>query len=499
MTRRLDNATARLLSLYLDGALDDVRRAAFEQRIAEDAELLEAYREMRALQNSLSSHPPLPVNPVLVDRIMQSVNTIDEEPEHILPLPRRFLPAAAAVATVLIISVMGYAWLQRESIVRYLSDTGSQVQHTYEETILKGWIMPLFQKTGRDDVLQFAMFGTLPLDREKGTMLHVDESTDVGYRLELAGGSSPKLPAATVEELYEELQPTEKQRLTFDTLFHYAQQQLESAVLMNEEREIAINPAISRFHTMILSGIAENLDADQMIRFEHYLERRNTPYTIAAVHVPPIPSPVETHHTFTERFRSISTPDEFVILHDDSVTIMRLQLNMDSLRNMMRAFERSIPRIDVHLKHIARKFEVRAHAESRKQEHKERAREERNRQSRSPRGVTIAPIQPGDSIQGISITIDAETDIIQEIERELEEVRREIRIFRRGDSGRFHFEKRRIDSLLHNLGIDASERPSRIVVPPVPRPSPPRPSPPRPSEPPPSEPAPEVIDSTVFL
>ncbi|MBR9978918.1 MAG: hypothetical protein KFH87_12605 [Bacteroidetes bacterium] len=493
MARRLDNATARLLSLYLDGALDDVRREAFEQRIAEDAELQEAYTEMRALRDRLSAHPPLPANHALADRIMQSVHTIDDQPDPILPLPRRFHPAAAAVAMVMIITVMGYAWLQRESILRYVSDTGSQVQYTYEETILKGWIMPLFQKTGRDDVLQFAMFGTLPLDREEGTILQVDESTDLGYRLELSGGSSPKLPAATVDELYEEIQPTDKQRLTFDTLFHYAQQQLESAVLMNEEREIAINPAISRFHTMILSGIAEQLDARQIVRFEHYLERRNTPYTIAAVHVPHVPSPFKTPRSFTERFRSIRTPDEFVVLHDDSVTIMRLQLNMDSLRNMMHAFERSIPRIEVHLKQFARKFEVRGLFESRKKEQKERAVEERSRQSRSPRGVTISPIQPGDSVRGISITIDAETEIMREIEKGLEEMRREIRIFRRGDTGRIHLEKRRIDSLLRSLGIDSSRTPIPIIVPPAPprfRLHPP---------PPPLEPPPGATDSTVLL
>jgi hypothetical protein len=294
------------------------------------------------------------------------------------------------------------------------------MQQAYEDTILKGWIMPLFQRTDKDQVLQFAMFGTLPLDDSDGTVLRVDENAERGYRVELAGNTMKGQPLTTIKELYGEIQPTEIQRKVFDTLFLYAQKQIEAAVLMNEARQIAIDPAISKYNKVILSGIAASLEPEQLQRFEAFLEKRNTPYTFVSrqstAPVPPAPP-----SALMARFRAVRAPEEFVVLDDDGYTITRLHLDMDSLRRLMKVVGERMPRIEVRVQDIARSYAV-------------------SRLNGTPpppdvpRGVRVMPVQVGEGSHAISISIDSGGEIMREMEHEFENLRHEVAIYRRDNA-----------------------------------------------------------------
>jgi hypothetical protein len=424
-----------LLSLFLDDGLDRAAREQVAARIARDPELRHEYEQLRRMRELLSAREAMPVNPHLPERTMNRIREENREPDAILPVPRRLMPAASGAVALALVALLALAWIQRDQILRYIGSTGEQMQHAYEDTILKGWIMPLFQRTDRDQVLQYAMFGTLPLGDSDGTVLRIDESAERGYRVELAGRGAPSGPPATINELYREIRPTAVQRKIFDTLFLYAQRQIEGAVLMNEAREIAIDPAISTYNQVILSGIAASLEADQLERFESFLEKRNTPYTFVShrhAPVPPPPPPVPPAELM-ERFRSMRAPEAFVVLTQDSFTVTQLHLDMDSLRRLMKIVAGRMPRIEMRVQDLARSYAV-AGRESGGPPPVEQTGDKRisvPSPPHVPKGVSVGPVWVSEDGHGIAISIDADGEFMKELESEFEELRREITVFKR--------------------------------------------------------------------
>ncbi|MBN1447809.1 MAG: hypothetical protein JXA28_07745 [Bacteroidetes bacterium] len=355
MLSRHATRVSQQLSLYLDDRLEGIERLEIERRIANDAAVREEYQQLKAMQAMLASRDALPENPFLAERIMNRLHEHTGERDDASPVSHRFLPVTAGLFAVLLAAVALFAWLQRDDIVHYVEETGAQMQHAYEETILKGWIMPLFQRTDRDQVLHFAMFGTLPLDREDGTILRIDENATQGYRVELAREPELARPHATIDELYSEIEPTEMQRKVFDSLFLYAQRQIESSVLMNDEKELAIDPAISTYQKVILSGIAASLEPDQQERFERFLSQRHTPYTfVSRISRQTRPASTQRPDRVIEHFRTVPLPEEFVVFTRDSISRTRLHLDMDSLRRLMKMVEDRMPRIQVEVKELVR-------------------------------------------------------------------------------------------------------------------------------------------------
>lgn len=404
------------LSLYLDGELSSAESRAVEELISNDQQVRREFEQLQAMHSMLADREALPENPFLPERIMNRIHAQEADVESDRIIPRRFMPATATLAVVLLSSIAVFAWMQRDQIVQYVADTGTQMQQTYEESILKGWIMPLFERTDRDQVLHFAMFGTLPLDSGDGTVLRVDESIEDGYRIELASGSGGQQPMASLSELYEEIQPTDSQRRVFDTLFQYAQQQIESSVLMNDDKELAIDPAISTYQKVILSGIAASLEEEQLARFERFLTKRNTPYTFVA-HASA--TQAATHEAPTQMIRKITSsrvPEEFVVLAHDERSPVRIRLDMDSLRRLMRVVENRMPRLDVRFEQLARMY----------------------RNSDSPRVETVstAPVHVissgnPDGLQTVTISIKAEAVELTDMEREMQNMMRHVAILRR--------------------------------------------------------------------
>lgn len=416
MKHRNSRHISMQLSLYLDGRLEGEQRREIERLIEESEEIRNEFTQLKAMQSLLASRQPLPEDPFLAERVMNRIRDRAEDGDRAFAMPRRLVPVSAAFIAVLLTAAAVFTWLQREQIFNYVENTGTQMQQAYEESILRGWIMPLFERTDRDQVLNFAIFGTLPLDSEDGTVLRVDESADSGYRVELANAPELLQPRTNIGELYDEIHPTTVQRKVFDSLFLYAQRQIESSVLMNEEKEIAIDPAISKYHKVILSGIASTLDSGQLVRFEEFLAQRNTPYTFVSTvshRIPPRP-PKGQSSAVIEHFRTVRMPEEFIVLTHDSITQARLRLDMDSLRRLMRIVENRVPRFDICVNELA----------------------ERYTQLPPPPKTNSAPprvfVIPEDaSGRSFRITIQTDENIVRDMEQKMNLVMREIAIRKR--------------------------------------------------------------------
>lgn len=344
MKRKKSLCDEQQLSLYIDGMLDEHERRSVEQAMEADAELRRRVEELKRLKTVLSKTSVPQSDPSLVDRTLAAIYSMRANREKPQTLTHRSIPAFAGLAVLLLITVGIFTWMQRTSIIRYVRDTGDQVQHVYEASI-KGWIMPLFQRTNHDQILEFALFGVLPLDAQDGTVLRVDPHRDLGYSVELASNVPLLSERTSVAELYDRLQPTEAQRRTLDTLFHMAQRQIESSVLIDDEQRLAIDPDLPRFQRLFLSGIAASLTSEQRRSFENFLNERNTSYMLAA-------AGSERDEASDTRFvvnamRQLPLPEDFVLVAHDSVSIMKLRLNMDSIRLRMQGIRDHAIRINL--------------------------------------------------------------------------------------------------------------------------------------------------------
>jgi hypothetical protein len=319
------------VSLLLDGRADESTTDRVESAVASDPELRRRLDDMKHVAGLLRDHHRLAPNPFLTERILhRTIESTANEREHGADFGLR--PIAAAVLSVLVVGLAIVGYVNRDPLLSFLSSKQTAMQNAYEDNVLKGWLMPLFGKTNKNEVLQYAMFGTLPIDRNDGTVLRVDEHSDKGYRVEFSRDTANEPDLASVEDLYQEIRPSESQRRMFDSLFHYAGRQIESAVLLDEKNQIAIDPSITRFNRVILSSIAAGLDAEQRQRFDRFLERRNTTYTLASASLPSRPQPPEE---VIRSVREIPRSGTFFLVGSDTVSYATLNIDMDSLRDQM--------------------------------------------------------------------------------------------------------------------------------------------------------------------
>ncbi|MBL0175294.1 MAG: hypothetical protein IPP94_08540 [Ignavibacteria bacterium] len=337
------------LPLLLDGALDPEETRRMEALLREQPELaadLDALHRARLL---LRERRPLEENPGFSTALEARLR---EDASRAPATPRRTTRMALALGGVAALTLIVAALVQHEDLERYLSRKTEQAQLAYELTLKSEWIMPLFQKTSKDNVLEFAMFGTLPLDDGSKTVIHVDNTQKQGYRIELGKKDTPDARKVTAEDLYREVRATPSQRSILDTLFLFAQRQLEEAVLMDAEEGMVVDPGIGRLNTTLLSGIAQSLEPAQRIRLEQYLQKNAAVYTLAASPpVPPTP-PAEVY----DRLRRQTRTRTFVMLNGENTRLASLNMDLDSIRMRMTLAPEAVPSLAVRLQEIRKRI-----------------------------------------------------------------------------------------------------------------------------------------------
>ncbi|MEX0601781.1 MAG: hypothetical protein WD295_00475, partial [Bacteroidota bacterium] len=302
------------LSLYIDGGLDAEQERHIEEAIASNPELEREVRELRRMKELLGSRPPLPANPVFWSRLASELDRRKEEEENLLPFPQRYVPAVAAVGIVAFIAVGVMLIVQREPLLQYLAEQSETVQQVYENTLLKGNILPLFADLDKNQVLQFAMFGTLPLDARAETALRVDESSESGYRIEVGRTAEERQPAVTVDDLYREVEPTDLQVRMIDSLLASVQERIAESAFFSENNALAIDPDLPRLNRMVVSSIAANLGPAQRDRFNRFLKARHAAYAVAPE------DPLLPDHPSTRPFvGGVGRPGRFLVITEDSM------------------------------------------------------------------------------------------------------------------------------------------------------------------------------------
>ena len=326
----------RLLSLYLDGALDAADKARFEEYLAGNPAAAAEMRLWKKQQELLKSKTGVTSNEWFWPQLSARLGRQKTTPDAVYPFSRKYLPFAAAL-TVLIAAFGGViVFQQRALLTKFFSDKKEQVQHIYQGNILQGKLMPLFTNLDKDQVLQFALFGTLPIDAQAKTALRVDESKENGTRIEFAKSEAGHRPPVTVAQFCKDIDATPAQLKSVDSILSTAKDKIQESVFLGENKSLAVHADLATFNRTMMSNIAASLELPQRRKFKRYLAVAGSPYTFVIPPAPrampalaPMPSPASA-----PRMPRPSGMEQFVVITPDSCSIARVNINVQQfLRN----------------------------------------------------------------------------------------------------------------------------------------------------------------------
>lgn len=333
------SALRKKLSLYIDGELEQKEAEKLERLIESDRNVARQLSELRYLQNQLRKSDRPKSNRFFYAELLQRIEKSKGEEENLLPFPRKLGPLLTAVSIVAI-TLLGVILVELKIPVKeYFAEKSQEIQKAYDENLLKGSVLPLFSNVDKNHVLQFALFGTIPLDAKAQTTLTVDEDGSKGYRLEVGKGSPKSSEKVTVQDLYKEIQPTESQLATIDSLLEDTRERIASSAYYAENNTLAIDPSIVHMTRLLVSNIAAQLDPLRRARFDQYLKTRDAAYAIPASRLANRPE------RFIERAEqafsgTVRTPHErtFLVITPDSVMLSKLHVEFEKAESLRKQF-----------------------------------------------------------------------------------------------------------------------------------------------------------------
>ena len=339
------------LSSYIDGALPEHERKELEAYLLTHPDAQRELAELKNLKHLVSSKPRLAPDAAFWTRLSVSLEKHREGEQNLLPFPRKFLPAVISVGLVAGLVVAVLTIQNRLPLLQFFNEKTSAVKQVYNEGILKGSILPLFSHIDKNQVLQFALFGVLPLDANAETALRVDEKAEKGYRIEVGRPVNDKLRRVTMDEFLTEVRPTAEQKGTIDSLLNYVRHRIEGSVLVGEIDVVSINADLAQLYRVMVARIAACRETPQRARFGKLLVSKDAPYMISTKrYVPAKPEKI------FENIRRIPHEDHFVVVTPE--TLLYSQLNVD-LGRIRREVEQNVNlQRDVQLKRdrILRRF-----------------------------------------------------------------------------------------------------------------------------------------------
>lgn len=347
----LHHEVSELLSLYIDGELDAERTKSVEQLVAQNPEVAKEVNELRALKQLLTSKRPVPEKLGFWTRLSAELDKRSKEQENLLPFPKRLIPLMSALGAVAMIIVAVVLYQNRSTLLQYAGKQSERVQQAYENNILKSTLLPWFSNVDKNQVLQFALFGTLPLDAKAETALRVDESAEKGYRIDVGRKQAKANPQVTVADLYKHIQPTRVQLQLIDSLLDLGKKEIEASVFIAENQGMAINPNLPKLNRVMLAGITASLEPHQRDRLERFLQTGNAPYKVAVSNAVP-----EKAERIFRQIAELPQVRNFILVSPDSEAYSNINVDMEDMRVKLRAIEPHRPAIEAKMDMLIRRF-----------------------------------------------------------------------------------------------------------------------------------------------
>jgi hypothetical protein len=334
-----------LLSMYIDNELSASEQIEVELLLEKSSEARVELQELQFIKQTMAGQKAPPAD----DNFYAQIHAKLPQPVQVeQPLiQRKFVPAVAGLSAIAFALFVLFVSLQSDFFVKFFSKTTQNVQQAYEENVVNKWIMPLFEKTNKDEALQFAMFGVLPLDDSSNTVLKVDTAFASGYSFELGQGNRARNKQVTVNDLYREIKPTEEQRQALDTILFLASRQIEEGVLLDENRNLAISPSIITMQKSLIARVAACLDIDRRDRMEDFLEARNALYAVRSTKAPAV--------SRVKLVKQISEPEEnntFVMISRDTIILSEISIDRNRIRKHTNQLASNEPRYRIAYEHF---------------------------------------------------------------------------------------------------------------------------------------------------
>lgn len=314
----------RIISLYLDGELEQDEVISFEEFLRNNPAVAREVEILKVAKKAFSSKEKLPVNNWFWLKLSGAIEKKESKKSHRTVLWRPSF--AIGLVAVLTVAAIGTLYVKDAHLFnKFFIDKKNQVQNS----LMTGNILPLFSNLNKDDVLNFALFGSIALDSSNNTELQVTNSEDKGSQIEIVRKEQRRqIPPVTVSDFCEEVGINKPhQQLIVDSILGTYKQKLQTSVLVSENKEIAIHEQLAELNRAMVSTIAASLEPIQRTKFQKFLEERQAPYSLIAMDAPKVAPEV-----ILQRIPQMSRSNKYVVISKDTVGIAEMRVNLDSIR-----------------------------------------------------------------------------------------------------------------------------------------------------------------------
>jgi len=316
-----------MLSLYIDGQLDEESKKEFEEYLDDHSEAKKEMEQWKKLRTLLRAKEEITPNEWFSQKVYLRIEQEGKKRQTFFPFPHRYVPVAAALTLVIAGFIGVFLFQQRSSLTKYIFDKKQEVHQIYQNNILQGKLFPLFTNLDKDQVLQFALFGTLPLDAQANTALRVDENKEDGARIEFVKNEAPRHRNVTVDQFYKEVGVTPAQHRAVDSILSSARDQIQKSVFLGDNKSLAVHADLAKFNRTMMSHIVASLEAGQRKKFRKFLVASRSPYTFVA-------APAEPSFPPNAIAEAPSAPrmEQFVVITPESCVIARLKIGLEDIQ-----------------------------------------------------------------------------------------------------------------------------------------------------------------------
>jgi hypothetical protein len=323
----------QIISLYLDGELDDSERKSLEEYLNSHPVVKREIEILQSAQKALSSKEKLRKDDWFWLKLSNKLEQKESQSNGFIHGMRSVF--ALSGLTSMIILIVGIMYFKETSLFhRFFLEKKSFVEDVYHNNIMSGNILPLFSNLTKDDVLNFALFGNIAIDSANNTSLNVKSTEDKGSQIQIV--KNVELPASpiTIKDFAQEIGINSNQQEIVDSILGSYQEKLQASVLVSENDEVAIHTELVDLNRAMVSTIASCLEPVQRTRFQKFLDVRNAPYAVVTINSPRLES-----HVIWNKMTKVSNSHNYVIISPDTVEFAEMLINIDSIREVSRRQE----------------------------------------------------------------------------------------------------------------------------------------------------------------
>ncbi len=244
-----------MLSAYIDGELTESEVKYLEDKLAVSKDLQHKLAELKRLKQLVhTSAEKAQESPYFETKLISKLADNQTSKFNL----KKWIPIFSLVTATIILMFF------LKSNPQFFDDVIDQ-QKSVLSGLYKENLKPLFVTAGltKEDVLDFAFYRKLPLDKERGQFLFLG-SNEEGleyFEIKTAGLTNQ---SNSIEKFVKAFGLNDNQKKQVDSILDYYAAEMESQVLVNENNTVAINPKLWNFNNAIIADLmAFAKDANQ--------------------------------------------------------------------------------------------------------------------------------------------------------------------------------------------------------------------------------------------